>query len=245
MLLTRWAPKKNTLFFSTRATAHPLAPGRRAAPQDELEDIAKEYHSERQTFNDERGEGFEGSDEDEGTGKKAPARGKDAVNPASANMIDRAILAARKVRSKDMGEEDKQAIVTQLLERMDEVTRRTRRHAGCCCLSHRPPLPLLMLLPLRKSASYVAAFARPRLFFFFFNVRTCDDPPPSLSLHLCLPPSPSARRQAWRRDMDALTADPPRPAVHKLAMLDSVAKILSQRSLHETLLEFSVRALEK
>jgi hypothetical protein len=27
---------------------------------------------------------------------------------------------------------------------------------------------------------------------------------------------------AWRRDMDALGAEPPRPAVHKLAILDKV-----------------------
>ena len=46
--------------------------------------------------------------------------------------------------------------------------------------------------------------------------------------------------EAWRLDMDCLGSAPSRPAVHKLAMLDAVVKMLRQRGLHETLLDMNI-----
>jgi len=84
------------------------------------------------------------------------------VDPKSKSVLDQAILSARRVKSKEMAPEDKQAIVGRLVEKMED---------------------------------------------------------------------------AWRRDMDALSGRPPAPAMHKLALLPTVEKILRQRSLHEDLLE--------
>mmetsp|Transcript_13731 Transcript_13731/g.25286 ORF Transcript_13731/g.25286 Transcript_13731/m.25286 type:complete len:487 (+) Transcript_13731:26-1486(+) len=143
---------------------------------DDQEDIRKEYDAERQQFNDRPDGEFDRSDDEDGggggtLGKKSKAAssssggGGGKIDAKSTNMIDQAILGSRKKRTKDMPAQDKQILVTALLEKMDD---------------------------------------------------------------------------AWRRDMDALGADPPRPAVHKLAMLDKVERLLKQVALHETLLDFNV-----
>ena len=42
---------------------------------------------------------------------------------------------------------------------------------------------------------------------------------------------------AWRDDLDARNADPPRPALHKLSMLDVVENVIMQRNLHDVMLD--------
>ena len=43
--------------------------------------------------------------------------------------------------------------------------------------------------------------------------------------------------EAWRNDLDSLGANPPRPALHKLALVGTVEKVLRQRSLHDVMLD--------
>mmetsp|Transcript_49639 Transcript_49639/g.63622 ORF Transcript_49639/g.63622 Transcript_49639/m.63622 type:complete len:425 (-) Transcript_49639:349-1623(-) len=49
---------------------------------------------------------------------------------------------------------------------------------------------------------------------------------------------------AWRKDIECLNAKPyPKPAIHKLSILDKISKIIGQRNLHDTLLDEGI--LEK
>jgi hypothetical protein len=102
-----------------------------------LEDIKKEYDAERQVFNDKREGEFDNDSDDEENMRKAKksqssssSSGSGKVDAKSTNMIDQAILAGRKKKTKDMSAEDKQVIVTNLLEKMEDAWRRDMHALG-------------------------------------------------------------------------------------------------------------------
>lgn len=68
---------------------------------DDLGDLKAEYDAEKQSFRDERANGFESDDDDEDSGKnkkKGKSGSSEVISKKSTNMVDKAILASRKQR---------------------------------------------------------------------------------------------------------------------------------------------------